>query len=93
VTEAKTIGNIEAVQIAVENNAVIQFDEVAQSPYFNYEKDGILHEVWFEDARSMEAKLGLVREFGLLGTGWWQLMRLWRAGWLVTKESFSIQKE
>lgn len=92
VTEARTIGNVEAVQIAIENNAVIQFDETAQSPYFNYEAEGITHEVWFEDPRSMEAKLGLVREFGLQGTGWWQIMRFWRAGWLVTQEEFIIDK-
>ena len=92
VTRARTIGNIEAVQIAIENSAVIQFDEVAQSPYFRYTREGIEHEVWFEDARSMEAKLNLVTEYGLKGTGWWQLMRFWRAGWIVTDEKFYVEK-
>lgn len=92
VTEARTIGNTEAVQIAIENDAVIRFDETAQSPFFNYEKDGVQHEVWFEDARSMRAKLSLVTEYNLLGTGWWQIMRFWRAGWMITQESFFIEK-
>lgn len=93
VTAARTIGNVEAVQIAIENDAVIYFDETAKSPYFNYEKDGIAHEVWFEDPRSMNAKLDLVAEYGLRGTGWWQLMRWWRAGWLVTEQRFFITQE
>lgn len=93
VTAARTIGNVEAVQIAVENHAEIRFDETAQSPYFNYVKDRTEHEVWFEDARSMVAKLSLVTEYGLLGTGWWQLMRFWRAGWMITRESFFVKKE
>ena len=47
-TKARTIGNVEAVQIAAANGAEILFDERAQSPYFYYEADGIRHEVWFE---------------------------------------------
>lgn len=92
ITEARTIGNVEAVEIAIENNATIQFDETAQSPYFNYEAEGVLHEVWFEDARSITAKLRLVEELGLRGTGWWQIMRLWRVGWLATEQLFFIEK-
>lgn len=91
-TEARTIGNVEAVTIAIENNAVIQFDEIAKSPFFRYTRDGIEHEVWFEDARSMNEKLGLVKEYGLKGTGWWQIMRLWRVGWIATDEQFFIEK-
>ena len=44
-TAATTIGNVEAVRLAVRYNAVIQFDETAQSPYFYYENEGITHEV------------------------------------------------
>ena len=89
-TVATTIGNVEAVQIAVQNGASIQFDPIAQSPYFNYEEDGILHEVWFEDVRSIQAKFDLVKEFGLRGVGYWQLMRWWRANWLLLEDNFFI---
>lgn len=92
VTEARTIGNVEAVTIAIENSAVIQFDEIAKSPFFRYTRDGIEHEVWFEDARSINEKLGLVKEYGLKGTGWWQIMRLWRVGWIAIDEQFFIEK-
>lgn len=82
-SKAVTIGNIEAVQIAIANNAAIQFDEIAQSPFFTYEREGRQHEVWFEDARSMQAKFGLLAEYSLKGIGVWQIMRLFRPMWLV----------
>ncbi len=87
-TVAVTIGNVEAVQIAIQNNAEIYFDSVSKSPYFNYAKDGIPHEVWFEDVRSIQAKFDLVKEFGLGGIGYWQIMRWWKANWLLLTESF-----
>ena len=92
VTAAKTIGNIEAVRIAIENDAQIQFDTTAMSPYFRYVKDGVEHEVWFEDVRSMEAKFNLVREFDLIGMGYWQIMKLFRANWLLLSDRFLIRK-
>ena len=91
VTRARTIGNIEAVQIAIEHGVNIQFDEVAQSPFFRYTEAGIEHEVWFEDVRSIRAKFGLIQEFGLVGTGYWQLMQLFRANWLLMADTFWIR--
>lgn len=91
VTRARTIGNIEAVQIAIEHGVNIQFDEVAQSPFFRYTEEGIQHEVWFEDVRSIRAKFGLIQEFGLVGAGYWQLMQLFRANWLLMADTFWIR--
>ena len=91
VTRARTIGNIEAVQIAIEHGVNIQFDEVAQSPFFRYTEEGIEHEVWFEDARSIRAKFGLIQEFGLVGAGYWQLMQLFLANWLLMADTFWIR--
>lgn len=90
VTRATSIGNLEAVQIAVENNAVIQFDPVAMTPWFTYEKNGIQHEVWFEDVRSYQAKFALINEYGLRGAGFWQLMRPFLPGWLLLSGTFWI---
>lgn len=91
-TAATTIGNVEAVRLAVRYNAVIQFDETAQSPYFYYENEGVTHEVWFEDARSIRAKLGLIQEYGLRGAGYWQIMQWWRANWLLMDDMYTINK-
>lgn len=89
-TKARSIGNIEAVRIAIAQGAEIQFDELAQSPYFHYENDGIRHEVWFEDVRSLQGKFDLIKEFGLRGAGYWQLMQWFRANWLLLEDNFYI---
>lgn len=86
ITKARLIGNVEAVRIAVENGAAIQFDEISMSPHFTYVRDGIFHEVWFEDVRSIEAKLNMAKEFELMGVGYWNLMRPFRANWLLLEK-------
>lgn len=86
ITKARLIGNVEAVRIAADNGASIQFSDIAQSPYFTYVRNGITHEVWFEDVRSIEAKLNMAREYELLGVGYWNLMRPFRANWLLLEK-------
>lgn len=84
-SKARVIGNVEAVQIAVQFGAEIQYDEIAQSPFFRYVKDGVQHEVWFEDVRSMKAKLLTAAEYNFHGFGYWNLMRPFRANWLLVQ--------
>lgn len=92
-TKARTIGNVEAVTIAQRYGQEIYFDEIAQSPYFHYtDEDGIRHEVWFEDVRSLQGKFGLIKEFSLRGAGYWQIMQLFRANWLLLSDTFWIEK-
>lgn len=91
-TVATTIGNVEAIQIAIQNDTVIQFDDIAQSPFFQYTRENILHEVWYEDVRSIQAKFDLIKEYGLRGAGYWQLMRWWRANWILLEHNFAPVK-
>lgn len=92
VTRAVSLSNQEAISLAVENGAVIQYDEKVQSPWFQYtDRDGQRREVWFEDARSLEAKLDLVKEYGLAGCGFWNLMRPWPQGWTVLNGMFTVE--
>lgn len=90
-SKAVTIGHVEAVQIAIENNVSIQYDETAQSPYFNYIREGREHEVWFEDVCSLRAKFNLLNEYDLKGIGVWQIMRLFRAMWLLYSDIFYVE--
>ena len=92
VTAATPIGNVQAVQIAIRQGVSIQFDELAQSPFFTYEADGIQHEVWFEDVRSIQQKFNLIKEFGLGGCGYWQIMRWWRANWKLLTKNYYVEK-
>ena len=91
-TKATTINNVQAVRIAVEQGAEIRFDDVAESPYFTYTADGVEHEVWFEDVRSLLAKFRLMEEYGLRGCGYWQIMQWFRANWLLLQDQFYILK-
>lgn len=91
-SRAHTVSNQEAVQIAVEAGAAIQFDETAMSPFFRYEKNGQLHEVWFEDVRSYQEKFSLLPEYGLRGMGYWQIMKFFRPNWLLLEDTFQILK-
>ena len=93
VSRAKTINNHQAVQLAIDFGVDIRFDETAMSPYFRYWQYGVQHEVWFEDVRSIKAKFDLIKEYELSGAGYWQLMSLFRANWLMLNEMFYIERE
>ena len=87
-TAARTISSVEAVELAKLVGAEIQFDDQAQSPWFQYTNEGVEHIVWFEDVRSWQAKLDLLREYDLTGLGIWQIMRLFRAGMYLIASRF-----
>ena len=89
-TKAETIGNVQAVQRAIEYGVPIQFSDSARSPFYFYENVNIQHEVWFEDVRSMDATFELIKEYGLRGAGYWNLMRLFRTNWLLLSDRFVI---
>ncbi len=92
-TAAKSMGNQEAIAQAAQYGAVIQFDEEAQSPFYNYTNDeGVSHVVWFDDVRSMNSKLRLIPEFKLQGSGVWQVMRYFPGLWMVMSSLYNITK-
>ncbi len=74
-TQAETLSYIQAVDRAIEYNAEIKFDTDAMAPYYNYYIDGVEHEVWYEDARSIKAKFDLIREYSLRGGLYWNISR------------------
>lgn len=91
-SKAVTLGNVQAARLAVEKGVPIEFDTLAESPFFHYIQDGITHEVWFEDVRSLQAKFGLIKEYSLRGCGYWQIMQWFRANWLLLADNFYITK-
>lgn len=93
VTKATSIGNSYAVEIAARNGAQIQFDEIAQTPFFEYfARNGTAHVVWFEDVRSIEAKFDLIDELGILGAGYWNAMRPFAQNWSYINARYNINK-
>lgn len=90
---ATSISNQYAVVLAARYGASIRYDEQAQSPWFRYvDEAGREHEVWFEDARSIRAKLALIPEYGLYGAGYWNLMRPFPQNWLVLNSLYEIRE-
>ncbi|HIY54325.1 MAG TPA: hypothetical protein H9832_10295 [Candidatus Agathobaculum merdavium] len=83
---------MQATEQAVQVGAPIRFDTVAQSPHYNYWRERAEHEVWFEDARSVQAKLLLAGEYQLRGVSIWNIMRYFPQLWLVLNQLYNIEK-
>lgn len=91
--QARAISPQQAIALAREQNAAIEFDPIAQAPFFTYiDANGRQHEVWFEDARSITAKFNLIKEFQLLGIAYWKLGLSFPQNWLLLQDSFHIRK-
>lgn len=88
---APSISPIEAIDIARKYRADIRYDQTAKAPWFVYtDDDGRLHEVWFEDARSVIEKFRLAEESGIYGLGYWNSMREFPQNWVVLNAMYNI---
>ena len=92
ISRAENIGNQGAVLRAARYGAEIRFDETAQSPFYEYYTGGRRHVVWFEDVRSVEAKVKLADEYDLLGVGYWNIMRAFNQNWALLAARYTIAK-
>ena len=91
-TIARSISNQQAIALAQKHYAAIRFDSAAQSPWFRYvDGDGQEHEVWFENARSIRAKLELAHRRGLYGGSYWNLMRPFPQNWVLLTTLYEIE--
>ncbi len=92
-TTARAVSPQQAIQLAAANNVAIQYDTRAQAPFFRYRAaDGRQHEVWFEDARSIQAKFDLIKELNLRGMSYWKLGLSFPQNWLLINENFNVVK-
>jgi spore germination protein len=92
-SRADSIGNEEAVAIAIRYGAEIYYDETSQAPYFYYtDEENQVHEVWFEDARSCFAKFSLLPEYGFRGVGFWNFMPPFTTSFSLLTAMFDLVK-
>lgn len=91
-TPARSVGLIEATDLALRFGSEIRFDEASQTPYFNYTENGVRHVVWFDDPRSIQTKLGLINEFNLAGVSYWTVNRCYVPNWLILQGMYEIMK-
>lgn len=67
--KGETITYPDAVVLAEQKGAEIKYDESVEAPYFKYDD----HEVWFENARSIAAKLTVVAKYNPAGIAVWRI--------------------
>ncbi|ERI92735.1 LysM domain protein [Clostridiales bacterium oral taxon 876 str. F0540] len=92
-TTARAVSPQQAILLAADNNVPISYDTRAQAPHFDYTaSNGRRHTVWFEDARSIQAKFDLVKELGLRGISYWKLGISFPQNWLLIEENFNVVK-
>ncbi|MCG7409665.1 glycoside hydrolase family 18 protein [Paenibacillus sp. ACRRX] len=90
---ARALSPVAATDLARRRRAAIQYDTEAQAPYFRYWDDNRKeHIVWFEDARSIQAKFDLLKELGIRGISYWKLGLDFPQNWLLIDENFEVVK-
>lgn len=93
-TTAKAISPQQAIDIARQFKVNIDYDYTAQAPFFKYrDESGNEHEVWFEDARSIQAKFDLLKELNLRGMSYWKLGLAFPQNWLLLEDNFNTVKK
>ncbi|MDQ0233563.1 glycoside hydrolase family 18 protein [Metabacillus malikii] len=91
---AKAVSPQQAIQLAAKYNVPIQYDTTAQAPHFNYaDENGKEHKVWFEDARSIQAKFNLIKELNIRGISYWKLGLSFPQNWLLITDNFEVEKK
>ena len=95
-SRARSLGNVEAVALAKEKRVGIEYDEIAEAPFFRYfeRENGVPreHVVWFENANSVRAMLQLVNTYVLNGVGIWNAMKYFPQLWQVLNHTYPIRK-
>jgi spore germination protein YaaH len=64
---------LEATTLAAQPGATNGYDEASESPWVQYTRDNLPRELWYENARSFNAKLALIKARGMAGFGIWRL--------------------
>lgn len=90
---AKAISPQRGIELAGRYGESIKYDQTVQAPWFRYtDEQRRRHEVWFEDARSIQAKFDLIKEFGLRGVYYWVLGNEFPQNWLLVQENVHVRK-
>ncbi|MCP3764908.1 glycoside hydrolase family 18 protein [Domibacillus sp. A3M-37] len=91
---ARAISPQEAIRLAVRYRASIRYDFTAQAPFIDYtDENGRAHKIWFEDARSIDAKFSLLKELKLRGIAYWKIGLSFPQNWLLLADRFTIIKK
>lgn len=91
---AKSLSPQEAIETALKYKVPIQYDDSAQAPFIKYtDENSKEHIIWFEDARSIQAKFDLIKELDLRGISYWKLSFDFPQNWLLLQDNLNIIKK
>ena len=91
---ARAISPQGAIRLAARYQAPIRYDFTAQAPFIDYtDENGRAHKVWFEDARSIDAKFSLLKELKLRGIAYWKIGFSFPQNWLLLSDRFTVIKK
>ncbi len=60
-------------ELIKEKNLMVNWDELSMTPWIAFEEDGEIHQIYFENERSLKIKLDLVKQNQFRGYGFWAL--------------------
>ena len=86
--DGETLTYVDAITRAEKNDVKIMYDEATQSPHFKY-KD---HEVWFENDKSITAKLDIIAKYNPAGIALWRLGQEQPEIWPLIDSKFPKQQ-
>jgi spore germination protein len=79
------------MELADKFGATVAWDEASKSPHFSYTgADGVKHDVWFENSKSVAYKLDLVRKYDIAGAALWKLGEEDPGYWRVVQDKFAL---
>ncbi len=90
--KARSLSYEGAIRLAREENATIQYKKEAETPFFTYYSDGIKHEVYYEDAKSIEQKIVLADKYHLGGISFWTLRSPFVQMWTLIDKTIDVIK-
>lgn len=89
-TKARSLSPADAVNLALNTGSEISYDDYQQAPFFYYSENGQQHIVWFENLRSIDAKLNLIDNYGLAGGSLWNIVRDFPQFYMLVNSRFNI---
>ena len=90
---ARTLTLNGAIELAQRVNARIEYDEKVQAPFFTYyDSSRRQHIVWFDDPRSIDARLRLVDKYNLGGVSYWTINSFYRQNWIILESLYNVNK-
>jgi len=91
ISKGQSVDYEHAIELAKEVGATILYDEVTKVAYFQYIST-VEYVIRFRDARSVDAFVKLVGEYGLKGIGIWNIMKFFPQMWLIINSQYEIEK-